>query len=486
MKFTITEKDLAYAPATMLIELFKNHIVTPVDVLKAQMAMHEKTNGKVNATTYTHFDTALQQAAESTERYRNGSYRPLEGITVGVKDEHWDVGWIVTQGSLVHKDDPPKEEAEPYVKKLKAAGCIMSMQLTVPELFLNVAADTRLWGVTKNPWNLQYTPGGSSSGSGAALAAGYCTLATGSDMGGSIRVPSSLNGLYGYKPAYGQGHAADLTSYYSGTGPMARTFADMVLMMNVMAGPDKYSPNTFQMEPLPLSYAPIQGRKIAYVGGMGIIEPINDVQKAMDAAIQVFERQGAVVDRVNLDLGLRPEDISPKFRDMVLSGAMGAGMAAYAEHMDKLMPYAQSFIREAAYGDYGKEKLAKGEELVRDLYTRIVDAVFDQGYEVMLAPTLASPHMGNQFDWTVGPDHIEDGRNFTKTIPGLYTIPFNMLNWMPVVNIPAGLSRQHMPIGMQVIGRPYDTQTVFQYAYAYSNSAPKFFFGDLFPDFRTQ
>ena len=482
--YTITKKDIAYAPATMLMELFKQGVITPVDVLQAQMAEVEKTNGDINAITYTHFDTAMKQAEESTERYQNGTYRALEGITVGVKDEHYDQGWVVTQGSLVHKDDPPKEEADPIVKKLKEAGCVMSMQLTVPELYLGVAADTRAWGVTKNPWNPKFTPGGSSSGSGAALAAGYCTLATGSDMGGSIRVPSGQCALYGYKPSAGQYHNAELTSYYCNSGPMARTFEDMVLMHNVIAGPDIYSPNAFKMDPLPLVYPAIQGRKIAYVGGMGIIEPINDVQKGMDDAMKVFVAQGAIVDHVDLDLGLKPEDISPKFRDMVLSGAMGAGMATYAEHLDKMMPYARSFIEQAASGGFGSSNLLKGEALVKDLYKRVVDAVFAKGYDVLLLPTVGSPHMGNQFDWTVGPDHIEDGRNYTKSIPGLYTIPFNMLNWMPIVAVPTGLTKKNMPIGMQIVGNAFDTETVMRFAYAYSRTAPKFFKEDLFPKFK--
>jgi amidase len=190
------------------------------------------------------------------------------------------------------------------------------------------------------------------------------------------------------------------------------------------------------------------------------------------------------VDRVNLDLGLKPEEISPKFRNMVLSGAMGAGMAKYAEHMDKLMPYSQSFVKEAAHGEYGKENLLEAEELVKNLYKHIVDQVFAKGYDVMLAPTIGSPHMGNQFDWTVGPDHVEDGKNFTKTIPGLYTIPFNMLNWMPIVDVPTGLTRKNMPVGMQIIGPSFETETVFQFADAYSQGAPKFFEGDLFPTFK--
>lgn len=113
---------------------------------------------------------------------------------------------------------------------------------------------------------------------------------------------------------------------------------------------------------------------------------------------------------------------------MVLSGAMGAGMAKYAEHLDKMMPYAQSFVKQAATRDFGKDNLLEAEALVKDLYKRIADAVFAKGYDILILPTIASSHIGNQFDWTVGPDHVEDGKNYTKTIPGLYTIPFNMLN----------------------------------------------------------
>lgn len=481
MAAQFTQKELAYMPASTQLELFKQGIITPVDVLKAQIEEFKKTNKIVNAATYTHFDAAMKQAKESTKRYKDGTYRALEGITVGVKDEHYDKGWVVTQGSLVHKNDPPKDHADPIVKKLKAAGAVLSMQTTVPELYLSVAADTKAWGVTKNPWNPKFTPGGSSSGSGAALAAGYVTLATGSDMGGSIRVPSALNALYGYKPAAGEVHNEELTSYYSGSGPMARTFEDMVLMQNVISGADIYSPSVHKTDLLPLSYPSIKGKKIAYVGGMGIIEPTKDVQKAMEKAIKVFEEEGATVDRVKLDLGLKPEEISPKFRDMVLSGAMGAGMAKYAEHLDKMMPYAQSFVKQAATGDFGKDNLLKAEALVKDLYKRIVDAVFAKGYDVLILPTIASSHIGNQFDWTVGPDHVEDGKNYTNTIPGLYTIPFNMLNWMPVVNVPAGLSRKNMPIGMQIVGKAHDTETVFQFAYAYSKGGPKFYHGNLFP-----
>ncbi|MGI9428210.1 MAG: amidase family protein, partial [Bythopirellula sp.] len=228
VEFTRTE--LAYMPATLQIELFKRGDITPIDVLTAQKAEYDRTEEKVNGVTVAYWGNAMKMAEESAKRYVDGTYRDLEGITVGIKDEHHDKGWVVTQGSLIHKNDPPKEYADPIVTKLKAAGAIPVLQTTVPEFYLNFVTETRAWGVSRNPWNLKYAVGGSSGGSGASLAAGYVTLATGSDMGGSIRIPSAFNGLYGIKPAFGYVHTDLPMAHFSGTGPIAKTFGDMVSM----------------------------------------------------------------------------------------------------------------------------------------------------------------------------------------------------------------------------------------------------------------
>jgi Asp-tRNA(Asn)/Glu-tRNA(Gln) amidotransferase A subunit family amidase len=258
-----TQKELAYMPATLQIELFKRGDITPMDVIKAQKAEYERTEEKVNAVTVAYWDNAMKLAEQSAERYKDGTYRKLEGITVGIKDEHHDAGWVVTQGSLIHKNDPPKKEADPIVAKLKSAGAIPVLQTTVPEFYLNFVTATKAWGVTRNPWNLKYAVGGSSGGSGAALAAGYVTLATGSDMGGSIRIPCAFDGLYGMKPAFGYVHTDLPLSHFSGTGPMARNFQDMVMMYNVITGPGKDSVNVATAVKFPLDYEPITGMKIA-------------------------------------------------------------------------------------------------------------------------------------------------------------------------------------------------------------------------------
>ncbi len=150
-----SQRELAYMPATLQIELYKRGDLTPLDVLKAQKAEYDRTEEKVNAVTVAHWDKAMEMAAASEQRYIDGSYRPLEGITVGIKDEHYDKGWVITQGSMVHKNDPPKDHADPIVAKLKAAGAIPVFQTAGPELYPNFVTSTVAWGTSRNAWNLK-------------------------------------------------------------------------------------------------------------------------------------------------------------------------------------------------------------------------------------------------------------------------------------------------------------------------------------------
>ena len=475
-----TPKELAYLPATLQIELFKRGDITPLDVLKAQKAEYDRTEKKVNGVTIAYWDVAMKLAEQSTKRYKDGTYRELEGITVGIKDEHHDAGWVVTQGSLIHKNDPPKGEADPIVAKLKEAGAIPVLQTTVPEFYLNFVTSTRAWGVTRNPWNLKFAVGGSSGGSGASLAAGYVTLATGSDMGGSIRIPSAFCGLYGIKPTFGYFHTDLPMAHFSGTGPMARTFEDMVLMYNVIAGPGPHSVNVAPSPEYRLKYEPIKGLKIAYLGGMGLTEPSKDVVSAMNDAIHVLKSQGATVDKVTFDFELK-ESLSEIFSRIALAGSMGGLFAGYADKTDQMTHYAKHFIDKSAKGGYGNQQLQAGEELTKKMYAKLVDEVYMKGYDVVIVPTLPTSHVPADYDFTADEAPTDDGRAFPKSVGMQYTLPFNILNWSPVVSVPVGISPQSMPIGMQIVGKPHDTKMVFRVAYAFSKGGPRMYTGDLYP-----
>jgi amidase len=253
-----SDDPLCYASVNDLIAMFRAEKASPVDLLKAQIKRIEALNAKVNCITYEHFDQALKEAQQSEDRYRRGEARPLEGITVAIKDEFTRPGWRTTQGSLIFKGSPPATDNAAVIDLLEAAGAVMPFQTTVPEFYLFMGASTRAWGTTHNPWNLEYSPGGSSAGSGAALAAGFATLAMGSDMGGSIRIPASQCGLYGFRPPFGRVAGGEIP--YSTSGPLARRFDDLVHLQNAIVGPsDKVMAAIRPRLDYPARYADLSG-----------------------------------------------------------------------------------------------------------------------------------------------------------------------------------------------------------------------------------
>ncbi len=479
-----TDQELIYMPANVQITLFKQGLLSPVDVVKAQIKQYNKTNTRINSVTYTHFDKALTQAKKAEEHYKNQTNRPLEGITIGLKDEHFAKGMIVTQGSLIYKDSKPKDYTDEMTQKLLDAGAIILVQTTVPEFYLSFCTNSRAWGVTKNPWNTKYTVGGSSGGSAASLAAGYVTLATGSDMAGSIRIPAALNGLYGYKPPFGEVYTDLPFSYFSGTGALARTFSDLLLMRNIIAG---QTPNSINVKPfikIPSDTDDIKGMRIAYIGGMGIFSPTKGTSKQIDNALQVLRRAGAIVDKVEINLDIDPITLATSVSNMALSGAMSKLFTGYADKTELMTDYATMFVKDAVNNNgYNRNKLAEIENLVKQLYKKISSKTFNKGYDILLAPTVITSNIPAEMD-VINDILTEDGVELPTFCGVLYTIPFNLLNWMPVISVPAGLNENNMPVGMQIIGKPGDSETVFKVANQYSKKAAKLFKDKNFPKVR--
>ena len=474
--------ELIYMSASELLPLFRARRVSPVEVLEAQIARFKAVGEAVNCVTYTHFDTAMVQAKESEQRYINGTARPLEGITVGVKDEHHDSGWIVTHGSILDKDNR-QGFADPIVSKLKAAGAVLPIQTTVPEFYLNAVTWTKLWGVSRCPWNLKYAVGGSSGGSGGSLASGFCTLATGSDMGGSIRLPCAYNGLYGFKPPFGRVSTELPMSYFAGSGPMARTFEDMVRMQNVISGPSTYSPSTLPEMKLSLSYPGIKGMRIAYSPSLGLASLGADTKAGMAKAIAVLRAQGAIVEEVEIDPGYKIEETTELFSKGALGGGMGGWLAGMADRINDMTSYAALFVNKAVSGEYDNKALYEYENFIKNFHAHIVDAVYAKGYSALIMPTLITSHVPADYDLTKGGFMLE-GQELYRSFIFAMTVPWNFLNWYPVVSVPAGLTNQGMPVGMQIIGNSYDDRTVLQIAHAYGAGAQPLFSENRLPDFR--
>ncbi|GAM56971.1 amidase [Vibrio ishigakensis] len=440
-----SQEELAFMPANTQIELFKSGMITPVDVVKAQKAQYEATNDVVNAVTYEHWDKALKTAKEATKRYEEGTYRSLEGVTYAVKDEHHDVGYKVTFGSKLHMDDAPKDYADPMVSKLNAEGAIPVIQTTVPEMYFNWVTSTDAWGTSRNPWNPEFAVGGSSGGSGAAVAAGYATMATGSDMGGSIRIPSSFNGLYGLKPAAYNVPNFDLYSYFSGSGPIARSFEDMVLMYNVMSGPDSQwsVPTVGKQEKLSKEVESLKGMKIAYIGDMGTSPMADYVAKGMENGLEVLRKQGATVDVVDFDFEMQMgllEGVS----NLAFSGAMGAPMMdGYAGVTDKMTAYTGKLLQKAIdhREDYDGRAQARTQAEVQRMWTKLSQEVYSQGYDLVVAPTMPTVTVPADYNFMTDQPIKEDGHTYDNAVGMMYTLPFNLLGWLPAASVPAGLSQ---------------------------------------------
>ena len=200
----MSDDDLCYLSASEALALFASRKLSPVELLQAQIARTQKLQPQINAFTDTYFDEALKAARKAEARYGGKGRRPrkLEGLPLAVKDAQRVAGKRTTQGSLIfehHVDD----HSDPMVERLQKAGAIIHARTATPEFCLSGVCYSKLWGITRNPHNLAFGPGGSSGGSGAALAAGMTTLATGTDIGGSIRIPASACGVVGFKPRTG-------------------------------------------------------------------------------------------------------------------------------------------------------------------------------------------------------------------------------------------------------------------------------------------
>ncbi len=488
------KEDIAYLSAFEQIKRFKEGSLSPVDVLKAQIARIGLYNGPlntsgkeieaymafndmVNCITYEHFQEAMQAAQESEQRYKAGTARPLEGITVAIKDEYAVKGWRVTAGAVTLQDAPPARADSPFIEFLRQAGAVMHIQTTVPEFYLNTQTWSKLWGVTRNPWNLHYAVGGSSGGSGAALAAGFTTLAAGSDIGGSIRIPSSFCGTYGFKPPFGRVATSETAN--ESYGPMARTFEDMVLLQNAVTGPHPKVHSSLRPKlEYPLQYPSVKGIKIAvdYFSAWTSQGLDPAVVVALGQAASVLRAQGAIVDEVNL--GWTHKDIVKTYIANVLSSPAAASMVGVGE-LKHLTSYVQMLFM-GVTPPTPEEVFESGNELAR-LHTQLQETVFGQGYSALLMPTVTTTSIAAEFD----PSKVFGG-NPTSAFDFTTAYIWNLLNRYPVVNVPVGIARNNVPIGMQIVSNTYDDLAAFQVAAAYAQAGVRLYSGDMFPHFRTR
>ncbi len=454
--------ELAFMPATELAVAIRARHVSPVEVMEAVLDRIERLNPRLTAYCTVTVESARReaQAAETAVR-RGGRLGPLHGVPVSVKDLVLTRGVRTTFGSRIYEWNIPEEDA-PLVERLRAAGAILVGKTATPEFGWKGVTDSLLFGISRNPWNLERTPGGSSGGAAAAIAAGLAPLAVGTDGGGSIRIPGSFCGVFGLKPTYGvvPVYPASATGTLSHAGPMTRTVRDAALMLQVMAGPDDRDPLSFPQREVDFARGledGVRGLRVAWSPTLGyaVVDP--EVQTVTESAAKRFH-----------DLGCRVEQVDRVFDDPdpIWAPLFYAGIAArlddfLGEWRDRMDPGLVEIVEEGkqiSAVEFAKATFARAAfyEAMRRFFT---------SYDLLLTPTLAVP------PFPVGMEQPPDRSAGSRLSWVAFTYPFN-LTGQPAATVPCGFTQDGLPIGLQIVGRRLEDATVLRASAAFEAASP--------------
>lgn len=454
--------DLCYISARDAIAAFKAKKLSPVELMQAVIDRAEKVEETINAFTFTHYDEAIDSAKAAEKKYANGEdTAELEGLPVGIKDESDIAGKPTSNGSLITKDYVA-DRTSGVNERILAAGGIVHARTATPEFCCAGCTWSRLWGVTHNPWNPEFTPGGSSGGSAASLAAGTSALCTGSDIGGSIRIPASTCGLVGYKPPYGRNpdDPPFNLDFYCHTGPLARTVSDAIMLQNVMCGPHPKDISTLRPKlTLPAEYAPIKDWKIALSMDLGAFEVDPEVQKNTLAAADVFRSLGATVEEVDLGWGPEVLEAGMAYLEHLFGGYLSNLLD---EHGDKMTTYARAFA-EKSLASTAKDFVGSL-DVAGQMYNTLGPLL--EQYNILICPTAALPAVPADFDQSKDVVTINN-REVSPMLGWVMTTPFNTMSRCPVLSVPSGHASNGVPTGLQIVGRTYCDEDVLQAASAY-------------------
>jgi len=447
--------EIAYATIAELGARYRKRDLSPVEVTQALLARIEKLDPILHAFVTLTADSALAEARSAEEALRRGDARPLLGIPVAHKDIYLTRGVRTTGGSALLADWIPDEDAT-CVQRWRAAGTVQLGKLITHEFAFGLQFPGHRFPPAKNPWNLDHIPGGSSSGSGAALAAGLVTGATGSDTGGSIRGPAAFCGIVGLKPTYGRSSRAGVLTLswtLDHTGPMARTVQDCAFLLQPLAGYDPADPASSRA-PVDDYVAPlgrdIRGLKIGVPRAYFLEEVDAEVARAFEEALETLRRLGAEVRDVQI----------PSLR-----GAHSFLLILMAE----AYAYHESDIREhpELYGDVLRERILAGALVTASEYTqaqRIRSEICRETAEVLkTVDVLASPTAlkpATPFAQAFDPEFAFPKSNMA---------PFN-LTGLPTLALPCGFSASGLPVSFQLSGRPFEEATVLRAGHAYEQA----------------
>ena len=461
----MSDLDLCYMTADEAVAAFAAKRLSPVELMTATIARAEAAQDALKPFTYTYYEEAMAAAREAEDRYRRGEpVGPLDGLPVGIKDENTIAGLPTSNGSLILKDNVP-ETTSTVNQRILDAGGIVHARTATPEFSCSGVTWSRLWGVTRNPWNPAITPGGSSGGSAASLALGSSALATGSDIGGSIRIPAAMCGLVGFKPPYGRNPEDPPFNldFYCHTGPLARSVRDAIRLQNVMCGPSPTDIATLRPKlDLPTAYEPIRGCRIAYSPDLGAFEVDPEVRRNTEAALDVLRELGAMVEEVDLGWGPWIQEVGTGYLNHLFGGALSLMLD---EHADEMTSYCRALCEVSL--------VSSAQDFVRTLegagrMYATLGPILDR-YDALICPTAGTTAIRAEHDQSQ--DRVEiNGKEVSPLLGWVLTTPFNTMSRCPVLTVPTGFAANGGPTSIQIVGRTYCDADVFRVGLAYETA----------------
>ncbi|MGE5227973.1 MAG: amidase [Planctomycetaceae bacterium] len=443
--------------------------LSPVELLASVTKRAEAVEPTVNAICERRTEQAEEAARASEDRYARGEgIRALEGLPTAIKEEMPVEGWRMRYGSLAV--DEVAEHTAPVPQRIFAAGAVVHARTTTPEFSCAGYTHSKLWGITRNPWNPEVAVGGSSGGSGASLASGTSTLASGSDIGGSLRIPASINGVVAFKAPHGR-----VPSYppfnldrYCHDGAMARTVADCALFHNAIAGPHPEDVTSLRPKlEIPSTLDPIEGMRIALSIDLGSWDVDEEVAANTRAAADALREAGATVDEVEI----------PWTLDRLMSAARRHFAAIFGAFIAEVCDAAPDLVNDysVAWADDVRALMDEpgaflhGLELEGELWTPL-GRLFET-YEALVCPTWAVTGV-TAGDSLIGQLFEEGGPN-DRQFTCWMTTPFNLFAMCPVLAVPSGVAASNgVPTGIQIVARTYEDLTAFRIGAALERVRP--------------
>ena len=464
MTTPLTPTQLTNCTATELLALYRSKAASPVEATQAVLARIAQLNPQLNAFCLVDEAAALHAARASEVRWQQGApIGPLDGVPTAIKDLILTRGWPTRRGSHTVNPDQPWDVDAPATARLREAGAVLLGKTTTPEFGCKGETNSPLTGISRNPWNLSRTPGGSSGGAAAAVAAGLGPLGVGTDGAGSVRIPAAFCGNFGLKPSFGRVPAYPLSPFGSVAhlGPHTMGVADAALMLNVLSQPDARDWTALPFDARDYRVGlddGVRGLRIAYSPTLGYANNVHpEVAAAVDRAVRDLEALGAVVEAVDpgfsdpLEIctglwflgaltvwnGLTPAQQAVADPDFRAEAALGAKLSAYEVQ--------QLHLQRGALGSHLRQ--------------------FMQRFDLIATPTVAVPAFAAR---PAGHTPIDPATLLGWTP---FSYPFN-LSQQPAATIPCGLTTDGLPIGLQLVGPMFGDALVLRACRAYESVRP--------------